>query len=194
MSTVRVYRIPLRYLVDLGVVNMPTAFDTKIVFHLEQNLSKLFESKAKLANKAAGGEADLPTTKPDANIYFSSTPYLQYAQIKLNDTFNKYITKALQSKRVLRTGIKPTPHKISFEVNTGIQSYVVEFKGANKQFSFIEISLVYDKSEQHNSVYDSYNIQLAATNIASAQLENLNNKDGEINKKYDPTDEHDKYM
>ena len=193
LSTVRVYRIPLRYLVDLGVVNMPTAFDTKIVFHLEQNLSKLFESKAKLANKAGGGEPDLPTTKPDANIYFSSTPYLQYAQIKLNDTFNKYITKALQSKRVLRTGIKPTPYQISFEVNTGIQSYVVEFKGANKQFSFIEISLVYDKSEQHNSVYDSYNIQLAATNIASAQLENLNNKDGEINKKYDLTDEHDKY-
>ena len=167
LSEIKVYRIPLRYLVDLGLVSMPTAFNTKIVFHLEQTLSKLFESKIKLPNTAAGVTAALPTAQPDANIYFSSTPYLQYAQIKLNDTFNKYITKALQSKRVLRTGIKPTPYQKTFEVNTGTQSHVLEFKGANKQFSFIEISLVYDKSEQHSSIYDSYNIELAATRIAS---------------------------
>ena len=173
---------------------MPTAFNTKTVFHLEQTLSKLFESKAKLLNAAARAAAALPTTQRDTNIYFSSTPYIQYAQIKLNDTFNKYITKALQSKRVLRTGIKPTPYQKSFEVNVGTQSHVVEFKGANKQFSFIKISLVYDKSEQHNSVYDSYNIELAATNIASVQLENLNNKYGEVNRKYDLTDEHDGYL
>ena len=53
---------------------------------------------------------------------------------------------------------------------------------------------MHDKSEQHNSVYDSYNIELAATRIASVQLENLNNKYGEINKRYDLTDEHDRYM
>ena len=191
LSEIKVYRIQLRYLVDLSLVNMPTAFNRKIIFHLEQKLSKLFESKAKLPNAAAGAAAALPTTEPDANIFFSSTPYLQYAQIKLNDTFNKYITKALQSKRVLRTGIKPTPYQKTFEVNTGTQSHVVEFKGANKQFSFTEISLVHDKSEQHNSVYDSYNIELAATRIASVQLENLNNKYGEINRKYDLTEEHD---
>ena len=65
--------------------------------------------------------------------------------------------------------------------------------GANKQFSFIEISLVYDKSEQHNTIYDSYNAELAATRVGSIQLENLNNKYGELNKKYDLTDEHGKY-
>ena len=188
LSEIKVYRIPLRYLVDLGLVNMPTASNTKYVYHLEQKLSRLFESKAKLPNTATGAAAALPTTEPDANIFFSSTLNLQYAQIKLNDTFNKYIIKALQSKRVLRTGIKPTPYQKTFEVNTGTQSHVVEFKGANKQFSFIEISLVYDKSEQHNSVYDSYNIELAATRIASVQLENLNNRYGEINRKYDLTD------
>ena len=167
LSEIKVYRIPLRYLVNLGLVNMPTAFSTKIVFHLEQTLSKLFENKATLPNTAAGAAAALPTTQPDANIFFSNTLYLQYAQIKLNDMFNKYITKALQSKRVLRTGIKPTPYQKTFEVNTGTQSHVVEFKGANKQFSNKQISLVYHKSEQHNSVYDSYNIELAATRIAS---------------------------
>ena len=181
-SKTKVYRIPLRYLLDVGLVNMPTAFDTKNVFNLEQNLSKLFESIKKLANFGSAA-ASLPTGQPDANVYWHAAPYIQDAQIKLNDTFNKYITKALQSKRVLSTGIKPTPFQKAFEVIVGSPSHVVELKGANKQFSFVEISLVYDKSEQYNSIYDSYNIELAATAIGSVQLENLNNKYGEINKK-----------
>ena len=167
LQNVKTYRILLRYLVDLGLVNLPTSFDSKLIFNLEQKLSKLFESKAKLANKAGGGAADLPATDPDANIYWNSIPYIQYELVKLNDTFDAYIRKALQSKRVLRTGIKPTPYQKSYEVNVGTQTNVVEFKGVNKQFSFLEISLVYDKSEQHNSVYDSYNAELAATDISS---------------------------
>ena len=106
-------------MVDLGLVNLPTAFDTKFIFHLEQKLSKLFESKAKLANKTNGQAADLPTTDPDANIYFNSTPYIQYEIFKLNDTFDAYLRKALQSKRVLRTGIKPSPYQKSYEVTVG---------------------------------------------------------------------------
>ena len=131
LQNVKTYKIPLRYLVDLGLVNLPTSFDTKLIFNLEQKLSKRFESKAKLANKAGGGAADLPTTDPDANIR-----YIQYELVKLNDTFDAYLRKALQSKRVLRTGIKPTPYQKSYEVNVGTQTNVVEFKGVNKQFSF----------------------------------------------------------
>ena len=123
------------------MVNLPTSFDTKLIFNLEQKLSKLFESKAKLPNKAGGGVADLPTTEPEANIYFNSIPYIQYELVKLNDTFDAYIRKALQSKRVHRTGIKPTPYQKSYEVNVGTQSNVVEFKGVNKQFPFLEISI-----------------------------------------------------
>ena len=192
LQNVKTYRIPLRYLVDLGLVNLPTSFDTKLIFNLEQKLSKLFDSKAKLPNKAGRGAADLPTADPDTNIYWNSIPYIQYELVKLNDTFDAYLRKALQSKRVLITGIKPTPYQKSYEVNVGTQTNVVEFKGVNKQFSFLEISLVYDKSEQPNSVYGSYNAELAATHISSVQLENLNNKYGEINKKYDLTEEHDK--
>ena len=120
-------------------------------------------------------------------------PYIEYEEIKLNDTFNKYVTKALQSKWVLRTSIKPTPFQKIYEVNVGTQSHIVEFNGANKHFSLVEISLVYDKSEQHNTIYDSYNAEVAATVVASVQLENLNNKYRELDKKYDLTEEHDKY-
>ena len=96
-----VYRIPLRFLVDVGLVNFPTAFNKKFTFNLEQNRNKVFEAKLKVDN--------IPTGQPDAEIYFHSTSYIQYEQIKLNDTIKKYVDKALQSKRVLRTGIKPTP-------------------------------------------------------------------------------------
>ena len=44
LSTGRVYRIPLRYLVDVGLVNSPTAFNVKFTFNLEQNRIKLFET------------------------------------------------------------------------------------------------------------------------------------------------------
>ena len=45
LQNVKTYRIPLRYLVDLGLVNLPTSFDTKLIFNLETKLSKLFEVK-----------------------------------------------------------------------------------------------------------------------------------------------------
>ena len=69
-------------MVDLGLVNLPTAFSTKFIFHLETKLSKLFESKAKLPNKAAGGAADLPRTDPDANVYLAQ--HLTYNTNYLN--------------------------------------------------------------------------------------------------------------
>ena len=194
LSQTNIYRIPLKYLVDLGLVNLPTEFDVKFIFNLEKNTSKLFESKKKIANLTTGTAVPLPTDAPDADVHYYDAPYLQYEQIKLSDTFDKYVSKALRSKRSLRTGIKPTPFKKTFEINTGSQSHIVDFKGANKQFSFIEISLVYDKSKQRQSVYDSYNAELTATAIASVQLEHLNNKYGEINKKYYLTDEHDRYI
>ena len=165
-----------------------------MIFNLEQKLSRLFESKAEIANLTSGAAAPLPTADPDANVYWNSIPNIQYELVKLNDNFDTYISEALKIKRVLGTGIKPTPYQKSYEVNVGTQSHVIELKGLNKQFSCLEISLVYDKSEQHNSVYDSYNAELAATHIGSVQLENLNNKYGKINRKYDLTEEHDKYL
>ena len=76
-----------------------------------------------------------------------------------------YLETMLLSERKLRTGIKPMPYQKSYEINTGSQSFVVDFRGANKQFSFLGISLVYDKSDQHNTVHDSYNIELKVRKV-----------------------------
>ena len=188
------YRVPLKYLVDIGLVNLPTEFNIKLTFNLERNASKLFETKEKLPSTTAGAAAALPTDAPDASPYFFATPYLMYEQLTLSETFHKYISKIINSKRVLRTGIQKTPMQKTYEINVGSQSHVVDFTGASRQFSFIEIGLTFDKSEQHNNPYDSYNFELAATMIGSVQLENLNNRYSELNRKYDLTDEHDKYL
>ena len=76
------------------------------------------------------------------------------------------------SERVRRTRIKPTPYQKSFERIAGTQSRVVNFQASNKQFSFITISSVYNKNDQHRSVYDSYNTELESAKIKRVQLEN----------------------
>ena len=45
------------------------------------------------------------------------------------------------SERVLRTGIKPAPYQKSFELVVGTDTRVENFQAANKQFSFLTISL-----------------------------------------------------
>ena len=79
------------------------------------------------------------------------------------------------SEDVLRTGIEPTPYQKPFKLVTGTQSRVANFQGANKQFSFLSISFVYDKSNQNRSIYDSYYAKLASTKIKSIKLENASN-------------------
>ena len=74
---------------------------------------------------------------------------------------NKYSKKKLYQK--------------TFEVNVSSQFHVVDFTGANKQFSLISVSLVDDKSTQHRNVCDSYNIELASKSVKAILLDNINN-------------------
>ena len=44
------YRIPLEFFKSLGLVNFPHKIDTRFLFTLENNLNRLFKTKAKLDN------------------------------------------------------------------------------------------------------------------------------------------------
>ena len=96
-------------------------------------MNKLFKTNLK--------KTTIPS-EPDAEIIFNLTPYLQYQQIVLNDNYRTYLETTMISEHALRTGIKETPYQKLCELNTGIQSFIVDFRGADKQFSFLEISLV----------------------------------------------------
>ena len=45
--------------------------------------------------------------------------------------------------------------------------------GSNREFDWIEISLVLDKSDKHTTIYVSRNAELAAKHIKSVKLSNF---------------------
>ena len=76
------------------------------------------------------------------------------------------------SEHMFKTGIKPKPYQNSFKLVTSTRYRVTAFQTANKQFSFLTISLVYGKSDQHRSIY---NAELVSTEIKLIKLENASN-------------------
>ena len=175
----------MKYICDLGLVNMPIKFNTKWCLTFERNMQKLFESKT---NQAADG---LPNTV-DAKIIINLMPYLLYYQFDLDDVYRMYF--AIVSENLLRTGIRKTPLQKSYELAAGAQSKTITFNNAFKQFSFLEISLVFNRSDHHLSIYDSYNSEVAAAKIKTIKLQNASNTYSEFNTvKFDLGDEEDRY-
>ena len=77
------------------------------------------------------------------------------------------------SKKILRMGAQKTPIQKTYEINTGSDSLNPEFLGSNRQFDWIELSIVPDKSDKHTTIYDSYNRELTSQMIKSLQLSNF---------------------
>ena len=59
------------------------------------------------------------------------------------------------------------------KIQKGLESLNVEFLGANRQFNWIEISVVPDISHKHKAIYDSYNREMAAQLIKALKLTNF---------------------
>ena len=117
------YRIPLKYICDLGLVNTPIKFNTKWCLTFEINMQKLFESKT---NQAADG---LPNAV-DAKIIIDSMLYFPYYQFNLDDVYRTYFELAMVSENLLRTSIRKTPLQKSYELVRGTQSKTLMFNNA----------------------------------------------------------------
>ena len=163
MAQFRNYRIPLSLICDLGLVNFSFKTDLRIILTLERNMNNLFESNKKVTA--------IPNN-PDALIQFYNRPYIWYQEINLTKGADLYFTGILRSETDLRQGVLPSPYQQLFEVNTGTQSFTFTFKGVQRQFDWIEISVVYDKSFQHNIIYESYDLELASKLIKTIKFEN----------------------
>ena len=80
-------------------------------------------------------------------------------------------------------GAQKTPIQKTYETKKGSDSLSVEFLGANRQFDWIEISIVPNKSDKHTTIYDSYNREMAAQLIKSLRLINFSDLCSLTNKK-----------
>ena len=88
-----IYKISLKFLVDIGLVNFPFKFNTKFIFTLETNMNRFFESNVK---------GDVPNTV-DVEIIFYSAPYILHEKFQLDDNFRTYLETTLISNRALIT-------------------------------------------------------------------------------------------
>ena len=132
---------------------------------------------------------------PDALIQIYDRPCISYQEISLTHGADIYFTGILRSGTALRQGVLESPYQQVFQVNTGTQDFTCTFKGAQRQFDWLEISIVYDRSYQHTTIYDSYDLELAAKLIKTIKFENTSTTYSLTGKlSYDLTREDDKNM
>ena len=162
-----VCRIPLRYFSDIGKINFPTKIDYRIKLFLKTDMTRLFQSRKVLAASTTSAPA------PDAEILFTRAPFIQYEQILLDKNFRQHLGTIMVSKKIIRMGAQKTPLQKTYKIKQGSDSLNVEFLGANRQFDWLEISMVNDKSDKHSTIYNSYNRELAAQKIKTLQLSNF---------------------
>ena len=113
IKTTRNYRVPLKYICNIRMVNQPIRFNTNWQLTFKTNMSRLSESKE---NQAAG--VARPTTM-DAKIILDSAPHLLYHQFNLDNNFRMYLEGALISENNLRTRLQKTPLQKSYEMAVG---------------------------------------------------------------------------
>ena len=70
-------------------------------------------------------------------------------------------------------GAQKTPIQKTYEISKGQDSLNVEFLRSNRQFDWIEISIVPDKSDKHTTIYDSYNRERTVQTIKPLKLSNF---------------------
>ena len=91
----------------------------------------------------------------------------------LDKNFRHHLETILVSKNFLRMGAQKTPLQKTCEISTGTDSLHVEFLGSNRQFDWLEISIVPDKSDKHTTIYDSYNWELASKEMKTLKPTNF---------------------
>ena len=107
----------------------------------------------------------------NAQIVFLKAPFIQYEQILLTKNFRQYLETIMLLSKVLRMGIQKTPYQKTYELQMGPEEFTVDFKGCKRQSDWLEISLVYDKSDKHLTIYNSYTAECTAKmiNVSSSQ-------------------------
>ena len=110
---------------------------------------------------------------PDVQIIFTRPLFIPYEQFLQDKNFRQYLETTMVSKKILRMGAQKTPTQKTYEISIGSDSISSDFLGSNRQFYWLEISLVYSKSDKHTTIYDSCNAELAAKYIKSLKLSNL---------------------
>ena len=80
--------------------------------------------------------------------------FINFEQSRLNNNFTQFLETYLLAKKIFWMNVNKIPLQNSSELVVGIQSFIVDFIVAYRQFDWSEIFLVYNKSEKHTTIYD----------------------------------------
>ena len=134
---------------------------------METDMKRMFLSKTVYVPWAT-----IPSS-PDAKTIFTNTPFIEYKQILLDKNFRQYLETIIVSKKILQMGVQKAPMEKTYEIDVGSNFINVDFLESNRQFDWLEISVVFDKSNKHVTLYDSYNVELASKYIKLVTLSNF---------------------
>ena len=81
-------------------------------------------------------------------------PFIHFENSRLNNNFRQFLGTYLLAKKVFWMNVNKMPLQNSSELVVGIKTFTVDFIVAYRQFDWLEISLVYNKSEKHTTIYD----------------------------------------
>lgn len=79
--------------------------------------------------------------------------------------------------------IQKIPLQKTYEISVGLQSFNTDFLELNKQFNWLKIPPVIDKSNRHTNIYESYNVGKAAQFIQFIAMKNISESHSLTNKK-----------
>ena len=128
-------------------------------------MKKLFDSRKVITGAA--------TVDPDAKIISTRALFIQYEQMLLENNFRQHLETITVSKNVLMMGTLKFPIQKTCEINVGVDTIKTDFLRSNRQLDWLEFFSVYDKSDQHTTIYDSYNFELAAKTIKFIRCSNF---------------------
>ena len=98
----------------------------------------------------------------DPKIIFTKAPFIHYEQILLDKNLRQCLETIMVSKKILRMRTQKTPIQKTYKINVGQDSLDIDFLETNRQFDWIELCLVYDKSDKHTTIYNIYNVEMAS--------------------------------
>ena len=82
-----------------------------------------------------------------------------------------YLETSLILKKVFQMDVQKTPYQKLFEQGVDVENYSVAFLATNRQFDWLCISLVFDKSDKQATIYNNYNHKTASISIQSIEIE-----------------------
>ena len=171
-----VYRIPLCYFTYLGKINFLLKIDFSIKCHLKTDMKKLLKSEKKVTTVGA----------PDGKIIFTKAPFIEYEQVLLDKNFRQYLETIMVSKKILHMGVQKTPIQKTYEIAVGSDTIIINFLGSIIQIDWLEISLVFDKSDKNKAIYESCNNEFVTKHVKSGKMTNFTETYSLANeKKYD---------